>query len=306
MAKLMSMRPVPFTLEQIETFIAVVEAGSMTKAAQSLFITQGAVTQQVQHLEQALGVQLLERQSTGAALTEAGRVLFDACTLASRDLEAILEVAGHIRSLEVGSLRVGAGRTSASHYLPRYLADFCQRFPSVELEVTVAHASLLREMVMRASLDCAITSALDPARLHNPKLRIHVLGHEDLVTVVSRHHPLATMKRVSQDDLARHRRLVLEPGSAIGGVAMQLYHSTGSIPTAKFRDPEAARAAILEGLGFATLPEIAVHRDLINGDLVRLPLPSTSRSVVAMRRSDTRIPATEEFWAILTADGGSV
>lgn len=292
------MRSLPFTLEQIRTFVAVVEAGSMTKAASRLFLTQGAVTQQVQHFEQALGLQLLERTPKGIALTEAGRRVLDACTLAGRDLEAIGEVGSRLRKLESGSLRIGAGRTAASFYLPGYLKTFLDSHPNIDVSVVVVRGAVLQTMVVNAVVDCAVTSALDPATLSDPRIEVHVIAEEQLVAVAARDHPLASATKITSEALAMSRHIVVDPGPVVDDPV-----PVRAQTSANYGDPEAAQAAVLAGIGYAILPEVAVRRDLDDRLLVRLPLPATTRWTVALRRSNSRVPALRELWDVLTGTG---
>ena len=78
-----------FTLEQVRTFVAVAETEHVSKAAASLFLTQGAVTQQLRHFEAALGLQLMERAGRGVRLTDAGKALAVACRGALRSVEIV-------------------------------------------------------------------------------------------------------------------------------------------------------------------------------------------------------------------------
>src|SRR5581483_12523519 len=101
----------PYTLEQLTTFLAVAQQQSMSGAARSLFLTQGAVSQQVAHLESALGLKLLERSGRRARLTEAGNAIAVACEAAIRAVDGVSEQARRLTTLEQGSLHMGASPT---------------------------------------------------------------------------------------------------------------------------------------------------------------------------------------------------
>lgn len=294
------MQSLPFTLEQIRTFVAVVEAGSMTKAASSLFLTQGAVTQQIRHFEQALGLQLLERTRRGVVLTYAGQQVLDACTLAGRDLDAVGQIGNDLRRLRSGSLRIGAGRTAASFYLPGYLKTLLDTYPGVDVTVAVVRGEDLRRMVLNATADCVITSALDPAELVDPRLEVHVISQERFVAVVSHEHPLASTPVIDPDTLPEFRQVILDPGALVDSPS-----PLNARAHALFGDPEAAQAAALAGIGYAILPEVAVRRDIDEGRLVQLPLPvDATRWTIAIRRSNSRIPGLRELWEIITDPRG--
>ena len=127
-----------FTLEQLRTFVAVAETEHVSKAAASLFLTQGAVTQQLRHFEDALGLQLMERAGRGVRLTDAGKAMATACKAALRAVETVEDTARSMKALESGSLDLGASPTCASFYLPSRLSAFSARYPAVKLALTVA------------------------------------------------------------------------------------------------------------------------------------------------------------------------
>src|ERR1700752_2908957 len=105
------MRRPAFTLEQLRSFVAVAAAEHISRPAASLYLTQGAGTQQVRHFEQALGVQLLERDGRRVRLTDAGRSIAGACRAALRAVEVVVDTANSMKALVSGSLHVGASPT---------------------------------------------------------------------------------------------------------------------------------------------------------------------------------------------------
>src|SRR5450759_1935573 len=121
-----------FSLEQVRSFVAVAETEHISKAAASLFLTQGAVTQQIRHFERAVGLPLLERDGRGVRLTDAGRAIAIACRAALRAVQVLEETAESMKTLQAGSLHLGASPTCAAYYLPSRLAKFCllYTFPS--------------------------------------------------------------------------------------------------------------------------------------------------------------------------------
>ncbi len=107
-----------FTVEQVRSFLAVAEHEHVSRAAASLHLTQGAVTQQVHNFERSIGVRLLERDGRGVRLTDAGRGLAISCRAALRAFEVVEDSARALKMLEAGSLHLGASPTCATHYLP--------------------------------------------------------------------------------------------------------------------------------------------------------------------------------------------
>jgi DNA-binding transcriptional LysR family regulator len=291
-----------FTLEQIRTFVAVAETEHVSKAAASLFLTQGAVTQQLRHFEDALGIQLMERAGRGVRLTDAGKALATACKAALRAVETVEDTARSMKALEAGSLDLGASPTCASYYLPARLAAFSARSPAVKLTVTVEASAAIGAQVLAGALDCALIEG-EPA----PELVSVVIASDELVLVAHRDHPLSQMPRVTPAQLAGYRFLGRGPGWAgEQNIRKMLGRAYDQSEILNLGHPDYTRAAAVAGLGYAVIPMLAVEADLAAGILKRLPGPSSAREISAIRRRSAGGPTLEEFWRHLTreATGG--
>jgi DNA-binding transcriptional LysR family regulator len=287
-----------FTLEQIRSFAAVAETEHVSRAAAALFLTQAAVTQQLHHFEQAVGLQLLERSGRRVRLTDAGRSLAEACRAALRAVEVMDDTAKAARELEEGSLHVGASPTCASYYLPPHLAEFARRHPAVRLDVAVAPTAELNAKVLAGSLDCALVEG-DP----DPALTSVELSPDELILVAHRDHPLAHLRRITPSMLAKHRYLRRGPEfSAERNVREMIGEPYDRMETMNLGHPEYVRALTIAGLGFAALPKRAVIDDIRRGILKILAAPPIVRSITAVRRPARGGPAQEAFWDLLTGD----
>lgn len=287
-----------FTLEQLRTFVAVAETEHVSKAAASLFLTQGAVTQQLRHFEDALGLQLMERAGRGVRLTDAGKALATACKAALRAVETVDDTARSMKALEAGSLDLGASPTCASYYLPAPLSAFAARYPAVKLNLTVEPSAAIGAQVIAGALDCALVEA-EPA----PELVAVVIATDELVLVAHRDHPLSQLPRVTPVQLAGYRFLGRGPGWAgeqnVRNILGSAYDQSEIL---NLGHPEYVRAAAIAGLGYAVLSMLAVEADLAAGTLKRLPGPSSTRAISAIRRRSAGGPTLEEFWRHLTSE----
>jgi DNA-binding transcriptional LysR family regulator len=294
-----------FTLEQLRSFMAVAETEHVSKAAASLFLTQGAVTQQLRHFEQALGLRLLERDGRGVRLTDAGRSLAVSCRAALRAVEVLEETAQSMKHLEAGSLHLGASPTCASYYLPARLALFTKRYPGVHLSLIVEPSASINAQVLAGAIDCGVIEGRTA-----PDLVTSVLAHDELILVVHKDHPLAQLRRVTAAQLTQHRYLGRGPSwSAEQNVREMIGEAYERSESMNLGHPEYVRAAAIAGLGYAALPLLAVEAELKSGVLVRLPGPISKRAITAIRRPSVGGPTLEEFWLHLTgrteAAGGS-
>jgi DNA-binding transcriptional LysR family regulator len=287
-----------FTLEQLRSFVAVAESEHVTKAAESLFLTQGAVTQQLRHLEKGLGLQLLERAGRGVRLTDAGRALAIACKAVLRSVEIVEDTARSMKALESGSLDLGASPTCASYYLPSRLAAFSSRYPAVKLTVTVEPSAALSAQVLAGAIDCAVIEGEPPSGL-----MAVVLARDELVVVAHRDHPLSQLRRVTSTQLAKYRYLGRGPTWVADQTIRKMVGRAYDLSEVmNLGHPEYVRAAALAGLGYAALSLLAVEADLASGVLRRLPTPSVERAIRAIRRRSAGGPTLEEFWRHLTSE----
>jgi DNA-binding transcriptional LysR family regulator len=276
--------------------MAVAQTEHVSKAAASLFLTQGAVTQQLRHFERALGLRLLERHGRGVRLTDAGRSLAVTCRAALRAVEVLDETAQSMKHLEAGSLHLGASPTCASYYLPARLASFAQRYPGIHLSLIVEPSASINAQVLAGAIDCGVIEGRTA-----PDLVSSVLAHDELVLVVHKDHPLAQMRRVTPAQLMQHRYLGRGPSwSAEQNVREMVGEAYERSESMNLGHPEYVRAAAIAGLGYAALPVLAVEAELRSGVLVRLPGPTSKRAISAIRRPSAGGPTLEEFWRHLT------
>jgi DNA-binding transcriptional LysR family regulator len=291
-----------FSLEQVRSFVAVADHEHVSKAAASLFLTQGAVTQQVRHFERAMGLQLLERDGRGVRLTDAGRTLAIACRAALRSVQVLEDTAESMKSLQAGSLHLGASPTCASYYLPGRLAGFAQLHPGIKLSLIVEPSAEINRQVVAGALDCGVIEGdLDP------DLLAVVLDHDELILVVHRDHPLASLRRVNAAELMRHRYLGRGPTwSAEQNVRDMIGEAYDRSEALNLGHPEYVRAAVLAGLGYAALPRLAVAADLESGAMKQLPGPSSLRAIRAIRRRAQGGPALEQFWLLLAGEASTL
>jgi DNA-binding transcriptional LysR family regulator len=203
-----------------------------------------------------------------------------------------------MKALEAGSLDLGASPTCAGYYLPARLAVFSARYPAVKLTVTVEPSAAIGAQVLAGALDCAVIEA-EPA----PELVSVVIATDELVLVAHRDHPLSQLPRVTPAQLAGYRFLGRGPGWAgeqnVRDILGRAYDQSEIL---NLGHPEYTRAAAIAGLGYAILPMLAVESDLAAGTLKRLPGPSSTRAISAIRRRSAGGPTLEEFWRHLIGE----
>jgi DNA-binding transcriptional LysR family regulator len=240
-------------LRQLEYFVAVARHGTFTRAAEELWITQSALSQQVRRLEQELGVRLLHRTSRGAVVTAAGADLLTRAQTVLAELALARADLERHTGLSRGRARVAAGLADAAR-LPAALAAFHRAHPGLQVALRHAAGGEAAGLVQRGLVDVAVAGART-ARAEGVELL--ALAPEELVVLLGPGDPLATRGgAVAATDL-RERPLVLaEPGSALRAVVLEACQAAGFSPVPLFEvsDPASVRFLVHAGLGVAVVP----------------------------------------------------
>lgn len=176
-------------LRHLRYFVAVAQAGHMTRAAAGLGIQQPPLSQQIRALEAELGVRLLRRHPKGVDLTDAGRLFLDEAQRLLSDVAALQERMARVARGELGSLSVGFTSSAAAHaFTPQALRECRSRHPELELQISENNAADLTEAVAAQRLHCAFlrVPVTRPAGLV-----FQTLLHEPVVVALPLDHPLA-------------------------------------------------------------------------------------------------------------------
>jgi DNA-binding transcriptional LysR family regulator len=270
-------------LRQVETFRAVAEELSFSRAAARLGYVQSSVSAQVNALERELGVPLFDRLGRRIALTDAGEVMFafsgKLLALADQTREAVVD-AGAGSGEVTGSFRVSAPETLLTYRLPKLLALFHERHSKVRLSVRPSAIGRLvgsaRKAVEEGRVDVAFV--LDEPlgeRTRSAALAVETLVAEDVTIIAPASHVLTSSPTVLPRDLNGETVLLPEApesGCAYRGQFERQLGSAGVVPPEKmeFQSIEAVKQCVAAGMGVSVLPSVAVGAELRTGALAAL------------------------------------
>jgi len=270
-------------LRQVETFRAVAEELSFSRAATKLGYVQSSVSAQVSALEQELGVPLFDRLGRRIALTDAGEVMFahsgELLALAEQTKEAAVDAG--VGSGEVtGSLTVSAPETLLTYRLPRLLTTYHERHPKVRLSVRPSPIGRLvgsaRKAIEEGAVDVAfVLDAPLSERVRSTDLAVETLVAEDVTVIAPASHALTSSLNVLPRDLSGETVLLPEApesGCAYRGQFERQLGSMGVVPpeTMEFQSIEAIKQCVAAGMGVSVLPSVAVGAELKAGTLTAL------------------------------------
>jgi DNA-binding transcriptional LysR family regulator len=274
--------------------VRVVDAGSVTRAAEALYVSQPAVTHRLRRLERALRAKLVERRGRRLALTEAGRAILPLARQALQILERIPAAISEVQGLLRGEIILGASTTIGEFLLPKRLSAFARAYPHITVRLHIANTQAIVERVLDHSLHAGFVG-LHPA---SPALVTTPFLADTIVLVAAATHPLAG-RRVAQEELERTRLLLREEGSATRALALRALARCGvnTEATVGFGSNAAVRTAVLAGYGVAALSREVVIDDLVQGrlKLIRVQGWRCRRRFYIIRRRDHTLATAEEF-----------
>lgn len=265
------MTDIPFTLDQLRILKAIAAEGSFKRAADTLYVSQPAVSLQVQNLEKQLSVPLFDRGGRKAQLTEAGYLLLTygerILTLCQETCRAIED----LQNLQGGTLIVGASQTTGTYLLPRMIGLFRQKYPDVSVQLQVHSTRRTSWGVANGQVDLAIIGGEVPAELQDT-LSITPYAEDELALVLPISHPLAKVETIQKDDLYRLNFITLDSQSTIRKVIDKVL-TLCDIDTKRLRvemelnSIEAIKNAVQAGLGVAFVSVTAIEKELQMGVL---------------------------------------
>ncbi|MGA3223704.1 MAG: LysR substrate-binding domain-containing protein [Acidobacteriaceae bacterium] len=272
-------------LKNLKSFVAVAEQLSFIRAARLLHLSQSALTEQIQKLEEELGVPLLLRDRRSVKLTAAGIVfLAEARATLARAEQAVERVQKAARG-EVGRLRIGFVSSAALEIVPGIVVAFRSQFPAVSLDLTNLRTSSQVKALLSESIDVGFVRL----PLSHDQLTIRVIHREPLVVVLPHGHPLANEAQIRLVQLQNEQFVAYARRWAPGfydaviqmctreGFSPEIVQETGEMYT--------AIALVGAGVGIAILPRSVVLAQSRN--VLMKPLPSSlglSEIAIAVRR----------------------
>lgn len=254
-------------LAAFEAFVKVMETGSISMAAEQLFITQPAVTKRIHSLEDYFGVKLFESAGRGVQATHAANSLLPKVKNWLNELGDIHHTLSHEQGQVQGKLKIGTSHHIGLHHLPTHLKKYVQDFPNVTLDVHFVDSEQAHEQVLAGDLELAFLT-LPPQG--DERLKYVKIWNDPLVFVVAPFHPLAQKENLTLEDLIEYSSLIPASQTYTSQITLAEFEKQGLKPkiTMSNNTLEAIRMLVSIGLGWSVLP-----KTLLNTDLKQLDIP---------------------------------
>lgn len=285
----------------LESFVAICETGSFSRAALKLHLTQPAISKRLAGLEQQLDTQLIDRVGKKATPTHSGEVLLQH---AKKLLLAMEECKVAIRNLETqvsGTLDLGISHHIGLHRLPLTLRTFARTYPHVRLNLSFVESQDAYAQVLSGELELAMaTLTEDEDKEHNGKIQTETIWRDPLCFMVSGDHSLARLNNerlLTLDDLAPHTILLPKANNATHTLIRKCLGSHKTAFSIEANSLESLRMMAGIGLGYAILP-----RTLLNSSLRGLSVDITAperKLGILHHKSRTLSNAARAFLQIL-------
>jgi DNA-binding transcriptional LysR family regulator len=282
---------------RLKVFYTVARLLSFTKAAESLHMTQPAVTFQVRQLEEHFDTRLFDRTHNRVTLTDVGQVVYE---VAERIFELYDEMERRVREMTGemgGSLNIGASMTIAENMLPSLLGQFKKKHPDLNVRLKVGNTESIVSMVEHNVIDLAIVEGT----VSNKNLLVEHFRSDELVVIMPPDHPLAKHKSLTVDQLMPYQFICREEGSgtreAILNYLNEQGYPDGWTVCMELGSPEAIKGAVEAGMGLSVMSKSGITKELKLDMLAAVPLdPPLLRDFAFVRqRHKFRLPAMEEL-----------
>jgi DNA-binding transcriptional LysR family regulator len=289
---------------RLQVFHTVARLLSFTKAAESLSMTQPAVTFQIRQLEEDFNTRLFDRGHNKVSLTEAGEQVFEYAgrifELYDEMQETVKEMTGEI----AGALTLGASTTVAEYMLPALLGDFKTKYPDVNIRLKVANTENIVHMVEENVIDLGVVEG----RVNNKLLLLETCRMDQLVVIMPPGHELADKTALDVEALLHCPFIFREPGSGTREVISDYLREHGRDEQAlhsalELGSPEAIKGAVEAGMGLSIVSTATIVKELKLGTLVAVALaPPLERPFTFVRqRQKFRLRAMDELLSFARA-----
>src|SRR5262245_33068750 len=212
-------------LQDLHVLVTVMQAGSMGKAAQSLNISQPAVSRSIAELEHALGVRLLNRHRKGIEATEYGRALLDCGVAVFDDLRQGVKNIEFLADPTAGEVRIGNALVSASSFFAPVIDRLSRRHPRIVFHVVPAGPDILHRELTARSVELVITRGSGLFR--NEQFGFEVLYDDLFVVLAGAQNPWARRRRIELAELVNEPWTLPAPESAVTEAAMEAFRARG-------------------------------------------------------------------------------
>jgi DNA-binding transcriptional LysR family regulator len=258
-------------LLQLEHFLAVVDEGSFTRAAERVYRTQSAISQSIKKLEDTVGAPLFARDAPELCLTPSGKLLAEYARKMVRVRDEAMRSLDDLKRLVVGRLSVAAHESAAVYLLPGPLKAYLRTHPEIRVGIYRSRLDEIPRQVLDREVDVGFVKD-EPIFRELKCVQIH---DDQMVLIGSPAHPLSVQGKVALRDLVDEHFVLHHQCAATTQRIMDLFQQHGSRckVAAELWSFENVKQFVREEVGFAIVPRICVRQELSDGALTEITVP---------------------------------
>ncbi|MCW1245841.1 LysR family transcriptional regulator [Pseudomonas sp. SAICEU22] len=289
------------TLRQIRHFIAVAETGSISAAAQTVFISQSTLTLAIQQLEEEIGVSLFSRHAKGMTLTHQGHQFLRQAHLILATVDNAKRSLQQSTDQVAGQVTVGVTSLVAGYYLADLLTRFQRAYPNVAIRVMEDERPYIEHLLVSGEIDVGVLILSNLEDRH--ALQTEVLTHSPYRLWLPAQHPLLEHDSINLADVAREPLIQLNVDE-MDRNAQRLWRGAGLQPQVTLRtaSTEAVRSLVAAGLGVSIQPDMTYRPWSLEGDIIEArPIADLNQTLdigLAWRRGTARPASVDPFLTV--------
>jgi DNA-binding transcriptional LysR family regulator len=282
-----------FNLNDLQAFRAVAELSNFRRAAEALHVSQPAFSRRIEKLEEALGVQLLERTTRRVVLTSVGRDFDRKVQQLLGDLDHMLLGIRGVAASRMGEVSIACVPSTVYYFVSQVISRYHERYPKVRVKVFDASANEVLTAVSRGEADFGLNFVGG----QEPDIEFRPLMEERFVAACRRDHPLARKRRVAWTELAQYDYICVSKASGNRLLLDQALSGLPGLPQSIYETQHVTTmlGLVEAGLGVAAVPSIAMP-GADHPLLVSVPLsdPVVTRKIGLIRRKGRALPAAAQ------------
>ncbi len=287
-------------LPELRVFVAAAEELNFSRAAQRLHLSQSAVSQNIQAIERAYGVELFVRHGRSVQLSESGQAILpmarEVLNAAHLLEDRLLNTNGDVS----GDLAIGCATTSGRYFVPNFLAAFQHKFPLVHTRVSLMRRSAVIERILDQTLNLGVVGCF----VEHREIESQPLYEDRIIMIVPPNHPWASLERVQPVEVLEQPFVSRENSSGTYEALFDMLRQHGIAPenlnvVTELGDAEAVKMAVEKGLGITFISELMAARSLALGRVKKVAVEGfnvTQKIYLCRRVAATFTHAETKFW----------
>ncbi|WP_027625458.1 selenium metabolism-associated LysR family transcriptional regulator [Clostridium lundense] len=255
---------------KLRIFYEVAMKLNMTEVAESMYISQPAVSQTIHELEKELNVKLFDRIGKKLHLTYEGEVFLNYARRILNIYDEGINRIKDINSLSEGKIRIGASTTIGIYVLPNIIGKFMKEYKNIDISIAIENTKIISDMILENKIDFAFVEG----PVWEDDIIVEDFCEDELVIITSKDHNWSELQGINMDKISEGRIIMREEGSGTREVFESILNAKGISYKVAFElgNTEAIKKAVEAGLGIACISKRCVINEVLDKRIVTIKL----------------------------------